>query len=84
MQLYEPDFTSFDPTLIIPFWAGLASPEQAASFFARHLDEIEQVGESNGRIPSYLRVMLIESLMRYKMENQATRLFLAWYLDKQS
>ena len=81
VNIFEPDFTSFDPTLTIPFWAGIASPEQAASFFARHLDEIEHLGESTEQFPSYLRVMLIESLIRYKMEDQAVRLFLSWYLD---
>jgi len=84
VNIYEPDFTSFDPTLIIPFWAGMASPEQATIFFAHHLDDIEHLGESKRQIPSYLRVMFIESLMRYKMEKQAARLFLVWYLDKRT
>ncbi len=83
-NIFEPNFASFDPTLIIPFWAGLASPEQASSFFASHVDEIEHLGESKERIPSYLRVMFIESLMRYKMEDRAARLFHTWYLDKNS
>ena len=82
VMINEPDFTCFDPTLILPFWAGTASPEQADSFFARHLDQIELLGESKERLPSYLKVMLIESLIRYKMEDEATRLFLAWYMDK--
>lgn len=81
VKIYEPDFTSFDPTLIIPFWAGIASPEQATSFFARHLEDIEHLCESKGWMPSYLRVMLMESLIRYKMEKQAAHLFRAWYLD---
>ncbi len=82
VTIYEPDFISFDPTLIIPLWVGAATPYQAARFFAHHLDVIEDPGELKERIPSYLKVMLIESLMRYKMEDEATRMFLTWYLDK--
>jgi hypothetical protein len=84
VKIYEPDFTSFDPTLIIPLWTGIASPEQAASFFMHHLEEIEHAGESKGRMPSYLRVILMESLIRYKMENQAARLFHDWYVDNRA
>lgn len=84
VTINEPDFTSFDPTLIIPYWAGAATPAQAANFFTRHLDLIESPGESKELIPSYLKVMLIESLIRYKMEEEAARLFLTWYLDKKT
>lgn len=84
VKIHEPDFNSFDPTLIIPFWAGAATPEQAARFVVHHLSLIESMGESKGQIPSYLKVMFIESLIRYKMEEEAARLFQAWFLDKRA
>lgn len=80
--LMEPDFTRFEATQIIPFWAGLATREQTATFCQKHLAEIEILAKSNDLFPTYLKVMLIEALIRGDLLEQATHLFRTWYIGE--
>jgi hypothetical protein len=78
----EPDYESFEPTMIIPFWAGAATPEQSNRFFSNHLGLYDSMGTPQNPLPAYLKVMLLECLNRNGLETEATRLFNNWYLEE--
>ena len=75
VSFQEADLTSFDPSAIIPFWAGAASKDQFYAFLAHKLPILEEMINTDKQFPSVYKIMLLETLVDNAMKKEALEKF---------
>ncbi len=76
LTLAAPPFARFDPTALMPVWAGVASPEQCERFLHKHLPQLLEAAQSGTRLPAFFRCLLVEFLAQHQHKTEALKILL--------
>ncbi len=78
VTISEPPLDHFDPTCLVPFWAGIANEEQTNIFLEQRLSLIRDLVESD-QYSSIYKIILLEFLMSQGKKAETIQMLESFY-----